>query len=152
MYILIQSFFQDILSVCILTIICKWVYFDTMHCMCRPQNLLVGMNKFLESLDITFRRDPNNFRPRINKLNSVKVRSLFLIFYIGGDLSSRVRASVFIVSIHNVAVVWAFEPRGGRYLLFAANVRCQWCFCVLSSPWWSRPSRTLIIHCILRLV
>jgi len=37
-----------------------------------PQNLLIGMNKFLESLDITFRRDPNNFRPRINKLNSVK--------------------------------------------------------------------------------
>jgi len=41
----------------------------------RPQNLLVGMNKFLESLDITFRRDPNNFRPRINKLHSVKVCS-----------------------------------------------------------------------------
>lgn len=37
-----------------------------------PQSLLGGMNKFLESLDITFRRDPNNFRPRINKLNSVK--------------------------------------------------------------------------------
>lgn len=37
-----------------------------------PQNLLNGMNKFLESLDITFRRDPNNFRPRINKYNSVK--------------------------------------------------------------------------------
>ncbi|ESO11885.1 hypothetical protein HELRODRAFT_71728, partial [Helobdella robusta] len=37
-----------------------------------PQNLLIGMNKFLQSLDITFRRDPNNFRPRINKLNSVK--------------------------------------------------------------------------------
>lgn len=37
-----------------------------------PQNLLMGMNKFLESLEITFRRDPNNFRPRINKLNSVK--------------------------------------------------------------------------------
>jgi ATP-binding cassette subfamily E protein 1 len=37
-----------------------------------PQNLLVGMNKFLQSLDITFRRDPNNYRPRINKLNSVK--------------------------------------------------------------------------------
>jgi len=37
-----------------------------------PQSLLKGMNKFLESLDITFRRDPNNFRPRINKLNSVK--------------------------------------------------------------------------------
>jgi ATP-binding cassette subfamily E protein 1 len=30
------------------------------------------MNKFLEQLQITFRRDPNNYRPRINKLNSVK--------------------------------------------------------------------------------
>jgi len=30
------------------------------------------MNKFLKSLDITFRRDPSNFRPRINKLESVK--------------------------------------------------------------------------------
>ena len=30
------------------------------------------MNKFLEQLDITFRRDPTNHRPRINKLSSVK--------------------------------------------------------------------------------
>lgn len=37
-----------------------------------PQNLLAGMNKFLSQLEITFRRDPNNFRPRINKLNSIK--------------------------------------------------------------------------------
>uniref|UniRef100_H2YEB6 ATP-binding cassette sub-family E member 1 n=1 Tax=Ciona savignyi TaxID=51511 RepID=H2YEB6_CIOSA len=37
-----------------------------------PQPLLSGMNTFLESLEITFRRDPNNFRPRINKMNSVK--------------------------------------------------------------------------------
>jgi len=37
-----------------------------------PQSLLGGMNKFLEQLNITFRRDPNNFRPRINKLNSIK--------------------------------------------------------------------------------
>ncbi|KAL3879506.1 hypothetical protein ACJMK2_031802 [Sinanodonta woodiana] len=36
------------------------------------QSLLNGMNKFLETLDITFRRDPNNFRPRINKLNSAR--------------------------------------------------------------------------------
>lgn len=35
-----------------------------------PQLLLSGMNKFLKSLDITFRRDPTNFRPRINKLDS----------------------------------------------------------------------------------
>lgn len=37
-----------------------------------PQTLLTGMNKFLQSLEITFRRDPSNFRPRINKMNSVK--------------------------------------------------------------------------------
>jgi len=37
-----------------------------------PQTLLTGMNKFLKSLDITFRRDPTNFRPRINKLDSLK--------------------------------------------------------------------------------
>jgi len=39
-----------------------------------PQALLVGMNKFLKSLDVTFRRDPTNYRPRINKLGSVKDR------------------------------------------------------------------------------
>nr|AIN44108.1 ATP-binding cassette sub-family E member 1-like protein [Laodelphax striatellus] len=37
-----------------------------------PQSLLAGMNRFLELLGITFRRDPNNYRPRINKANSVK--------------------------------------------------------------------------------
>ena len=36
-----------------------------------PQGLVEGMNKFLNMLEITFRRDPSNFRPRINKLNSV---------------------------------------------------------------------------------
>ena len=38
----------------------------------RPQSLLHGMNKFLKQLDITFRRDPHNWRPRINKTNSQK--------------------------------------------------------------------------------
>jgi ATP-binding cassette subfamily E protein 1 len=58
---------------------------------CSPESLLTGMNKFLASLEITFRRDvrtfllssaaagtdrqwysqPTNFRPRINKLNSL---------------------------------------------------------------------------------
>ncbi|KAL3899045.1 MAG: hypothetical protein SGCHY_002320 [Lobulomycetales sp.] len=37
-----------------------------------PESLLTGMNKFLEDLCITFRRDPTNFRPRINKFDSVK--------------------------------------------------------------------------------
>ncbi|EMD00986.1 hypothetical protein BAUCODRAFT_192020 [Baudoinia panamericana UAMH 10762] len=36
----------------------------------KPESLLTGCNRFLESLDVTFRRDPNTYRPRINKLNS----------------------------------------------------------------------------------
>ncbi|AQL06870.1 ABC transporter E family member 2 [Zea mays] len=39
-----------------------------------PQSLVSGMNKFLSHLDITFRRDPTNYRPRINKLDSTKDR------------------------------------------------------------------------------
>ncbi|KAL9079991.1 MAG: hypothetical protein Q9157_001188 [Trypethelium eluteriae] len=35
-----------------------------------PESLLTGCNKFLKSLDVTFRRDPNSYRPRINKLDS----------------------------------------------------------------------------------
>lgn len=35
-----------------------------------PQALLTGMNKFLKNLDVTFRRDPNTYRPRINKSDS----------------------------------------------------------------------------------
>lgn len=35
-----------------------------------PESLLTGCNKFLKNLDVTFRRDPNSFRPRINKYNS----------------------------------------------------------------------------------
>lgn len=41
---------------------------------CAPQNLVTGMNRFLKNLEITFRRDPTNFRPRINKFDSVKDR------------------------------------------------------------------------------
>lgn len=37
-----------------------------------PQSLLSGMNQFLKSLEVTFRRDPTNFRPRINKRGSQK--------------------------------------------------------------------------------
>jgi ATP-binding cassette subfamily E protein 1 len=32
-----------------------------------PESLISGMNKFLRMMEITFRRDPTNFRPRINK-------------------------------------------------------------------------------------
>ncbi|KAH9236078.1 hypothetical protein K456DRAFT_1543824 [Colletotrichum gloeosporioides 23] len=36
----------------------------------KPESLLTGCNTFLKNLDVTFRRDPTNYRPRINKLNS----------------------------------------------------------------------------------
>lgn len=45
------------------------------HCVANtPQSLIEGMNKFLAILTVTFRRDRENFRPRINKANSEKDR------------------------------------------------------------------------------
>lgn len=52
---------------------------------CAPQSLVSGMNRFLKTLEITFRRDPTNFRPRINKYESVKDREQKLLgqfFYV----------------------------------------------------------------------
>ena len=37
-----------------------------------PESLLDGMNRFLRMLEITFRRDSETYRPRINKKDSVK--------------------------------------------------------------------------------
>lgn len=37
-----------------------------------PQTLLDGMNLFLRNIEVTFRRDPTNYRPRINKEDSQK--------------------------------------------------------------------------------
>jgi ATP-binding cassette subfamily E protein 1 len=37
-----------------------------------PQPMIAGMNTFLNLLNITFRRDPTNYRPRINKMDSMK--------------------------------------------------------------------------------
>ncbi|KAI0484927.1 hypothetical protein GGR56DRAFT_50424 [Xylariaceae sp. FL0804] len=36
----------------------------------QPESLLTGCNTFLKNLDVTFRRDPTNYRPRINKYKS----------------------------------------------------------------------------------
>ncbi|VDD90527.1 unnamed protein product [Enterobius vermicularis] len=38
----------------------------------KPQSLVVGMNRFLKQVDVTYRRDKDNYRPRINKKDSVK--------------------------------------------------------------------------------
>ena len=40
----------------------------------KPQTLSDGMNQFLKNLNVTFRRDPSNHRPRINKNESLKDR------------------------------------------------------------------------------
>eukprot|EP01126_Amoeba_proteus_P014616 TRINITY_DN16468_c0_g1_i2.p1 TRINITY_DN16468_c0_g1~~TRINITY_DN16468_c0_g1_i2.p1 ORF type:complete len:368 (+),score=68.64 TRINITY_DN16468_c0_g1_i2:847-1950(+) len=53
-----------------------------------PQSLITGMNQFLQQLEITFRRDPTNFRPRINKHDSVKDKEQKLVgqfFYYDPD-------------------------------------------------------------------
>jgi len=39
-----------------------------------PSSVADGFNRFLKNLDVTFRRDPINFRPRINKKGSRKDR------------------------------------------------------------------------------
>lgn len=45
------------------------------HCSASaPMPLLEGLNKFLAQLDVTFRRDQRNFRPRINKFHGIKDR------------------------------------------------------------------------------
>ncbi len=38
----------------------------------QPENKINGMNKFLKLLNITYRKDPNSKRPRVNKLDSTK--------------------------------------------------------------------------------
>ena len=39
-----------------------------------PVGLVEGMNQFLKQLSVTFRRDPESFRPRVNKKDSLKDR------------------------------------------------------------------------------
>ncbi|KAJ5077900.1 hypothetical protein M0811_05590 [Anaeramoeba ignava] len=54
----------------------------------KPQGLLTGMNLFLKNLEITFRRDPTNYRPRINKFGSIKdkeQKANGTYFFIGDD-------------------------------------------------------------------
>lgn len=45
-----------------------------------PQDFLPGVNRFLGSLDITFRRDPISHRPIVNKENSVEVKHFLVPF------------------------------------------------------------------------
>jgi ATP-binding cassette subfamily E protein 1 len=58
-------------------------------CANSPESLTTGMNTFLKGLNITFRRDPTNYRPRINKLNSIKdqeQKKAGTYFYMADDI------------------------------------------------------------------
>lgn len=60
-----------------------------------PQTQISGMNKFLAMLGITFRRDPTNFRPRINKEDSQKdseQKSTGQYFFLESDSKSSSKA------------------------------------------------------------
>lgn len=55
------------------------------------------MNAFLKNLEITFRRDPTNYRPRINKKESTKDREQKLagtFYYRGWQLPLQYRTLV----------------------------------------------------------
>lgn len=73
-----------------------------------PEALLNGMNRFLQLLGITFRRDPNNFRPRINKDRSVKVslnsfillEISFIMIFLFRMLNKNVLASISSLKIN----------------------------------------------------
>jgi len=82
-------------------------------CTCHPpQTLLSGMNAFLKDLSTTFRRDPTNHRPRINKLNSVKDREQKLAgtyFYL-----DTVRTLPNTTTVAGLRVQWGNGAGGSR--------------------------------------
>ncbi|KAI9222482.1 P-loop containing nucleoside triphosphate hydrolase protein [Blastocladiella britannica] len=69
-----------------------------------PEAMVSGMNKFLKALEITFRRDPTNFRPRINKQDSQL------------DREQKLAGNYFFVDTGATAIVAeeTTEGKGGR--------------------------------------
>ncbi len=63
------------------------------------------MNTFLKNLDITFRRDPTNYRPRINKHESTKDREQKLAgtYYVRSPPPHQSARPVPVISISVVA-------------------------------------------------
>jgi hypothetical protein len=77
-----------------------------------------GMNAFLKNLDITFRRDPTNYRPRINKHQSTKDREQKLAgtYYVRFCASPAEHSSVALIS--------KFSPCLQTQLLLKSSVIC----------------------------
>jgi ATP-binding cassette subfamily E protein 1 len=61
-----------------------------------PESLLTGCNKFLKNLDVTFRRDPKTYRPRINKFHSQMDQEQKLA---GNYVSKRVSIHILIANL-----------------------------------------------------
>jgi hypothetical protein len=88
------------------------------------------MNSFLKNLEITFRRDPTNFRPRINKKESTKDREQKL----AGTYYYRERCRGAAPAVHDGRVVVALAAQRwpvkgcGRIGLAGGAVRGWWAF------------------------
>ena len=63
-----------------------------------PQSLLSGMNEFLKNLEVTFRRDPVNFRPRYVIVLFAYVCVLLLLLF---DLPVGMKSTI-IIDVYNV--------------------------------------------------
>ena len=83
------------------------------------------MNKFLASLEITFRRDPTNYRPRVNKMNSIKDREqkgaypIYSSRFIFQDLTISYSLRQLLLPR---GIVLKGSARGRRYALLGADM------------------------------
>ena len=92
----------------------------------------VGMNLFLKNLDITFRRDPTNYRPRINKMDSVKDREQKLAgsYYYLDDWRSHRRLKNVQMKIWHLFLRWEIQWWWGYGLSQQAN-KFVWRCCMV---------------------
>jgi ATP-binding cassette, sub-family E, member 1 len=80
-----------------------------------PQSLLSGMNEFLKSLEVTFRRDPTNYRPRYvqERLGSCWSSVMVGAHWPCRDAGWRTRrkyVDAFIAFPASAVLAWALKP------------------------------------------
>jgi ATP-binding cassette subfamily E protein 1 len=80
----------------------------------QPQSLVTGINSFLKCLNITFRRDRHNYRPRINKLNGFKVRTHFFFCFNFNNHLFFTKANSYI---YNIISKDTEQKQSGNYFL-----------------------------------
>jgi ATP-binding cassette subfamily E protein 1 len=82
-----------------------------------PESLLTGCNTFLKALDVTFRRDPSTYRPRINKLNSVKDAEQKAAGSYVSQISSTLTIGEIRANAHIYSTSWRKRPERRRQRL-----------------------------------